>query len=548
MTKMISPAPAGWRGRGWIPGVHRGTDFGYYNADPEGTKRVVSAAAGTVVHESVGGGWNDGWGNQYIIDHGFGIYTTYNHFRTGTMQVDVGDVIPAGTYLGQMGQTGDTDGDHLHFEVRINGTGAGNRVDPGPWLDGAQEIPGGSEPISGTQRRVRDDDIVRRRIGAPNRNAPEGDPLQPGEVGNFKGWVHGEPVDGNDLWYVGISGNYFWSGGFTEVSTHDLPDLNAPAPAPAPVGNQRTVASDDAVRVRTGPSTEYEQVGLLAAGTTVEVLAWTRGEAIDNNAVWFQTSGGWSWSGGFTSNDTSGIPEVKPPDPPKPGDRDNPRGLKEYAPVLPFAKKGLVAPLGFKDGDFSKPMTRDSKGTPPVPVSPMLIDRYIVHHTATTADQLDYFSYMNDRSSCPTWYMRTDGSVFEMIRPQLKPAATGPSWNYRSVATETQNTTGAPTWEVSDAQLETHAQIVAWLAEFDGKELDGIPVSFKIDREHVIGHNETGFATACPGPYLASRLDSIVARARAIWEEKHPPEQEPGTITLSREFIQGQIDLWSSLE
>ena len=38
MTKMISPAPAGWRGRGWMPGVHRGTDFGYYNADPEEAK------------------------------------------------------------------------------------------------------------------------------------------------------------------------------------------------------------------------------------------------------------------------------------------------------------------------------------------------------------------------------------------------------------------------------------------------------------------------------------------------------------------------------
>ena len=47
MTKMINPAPRGWRGRGWIPGVHRGTDFGFYNADPAGTKEVVVAADGT---------------------------------------------------------------------------------------------------------------------------------------------------------------------------------------------------------------------------------------------------------------------------------------------------------------------------------------------------------------------------------------------------------------------------------------------------------------------------------------------------------------------
>ena len=199
MTKMINPAPNGWRGRGWLPGVHRGTDFGFYNADEEGSQRVVIAAAGEVISESVGGGYNDGWGNQYIVDHGYGIYTTYNHLRTGTMQLNVGQKVEAGTYVGQMGETGEADGVHLHFEVRINGSGAGNRVDPGPWLDGAQEIPGGSDPLAPTQRQVRSDDIVRRRIGAPNRNAPEGEPLQPNDRGNFKGWVTGEKVDVEDV-------------------------------------------------------------------------------------------------------------------------------------------------------------------------------------------------------------------------------------------------------------------------------------------------------------------------------------------------------------
>ena len=163
MTKMINPAPRGWRGRGWIPGVHRGTDFGFYNADPDGTKEVVVVADGTVIHESYGGGNNDGWGNQYIVDHGHGIYTTYNHFATGTMQVDVGQFLAAGTYLGQMGDTGNADGEHLHFEVRINGWGADNRVDPGPWLSGSKEIPGtpaasgAAVPITADQTTKEDD-------------------------------------------------------------------------------------------------------------------------------------------------------------------------------------------------------------------------------------------------------------------------------------------------------------------------------------------------------------------------------------------------------
>ena len=317
MTKMISPAPKGWRGRGWIPGVHRGTDFGWMDADPDGTKRVVSAAAGTVVHESVGGGWNDGWGNQYIIDHGFGIYTTYNHFRTGTMQVDVGDVLPAGTYLGEMGQTGNADGDHLHFEVRINGTGGGNRVDPGPWLDGTQEIPGGSDPISGTQRQVRSDGEARRRIGAPNTSAPQGDPLPANDVGNFKGWVYGESVDGNNFWYVGTSGDFFWSGSFTEISTHDLKDMNAATIGPT----QRQVRADGTARQRREPQTSSEMVSEIAASAIATFDGWIHGEKVDGNDAWFREASSklFSWSGGFTDVGTHDLADLNPATPPAPG-------------------------------------------------------------------------------------------------------------------------------------------------------------------------------------------------------------------------------------
>ena len=53
--------------------------------------------------------------------------------------------------------------------------------------------------------------------------------LEAGEVGNFVGYVHGEDRDGNDIWFRGISGNYFWSGAFTNPGTEGLADLNAPA-------------------------------------------------------------------------------------------------------------------------------------------------------------------------------------------------------------------------------------------------------------------------------------------------------------------------------
>ena len=89
---------------------------------------------------------------------------------------------------------------------------------------------------------------------------------------------------------------------------------------------------------------------------------------------------------------------------------------------------GLEAPLGY-DEHTGEPMSRAFAGDDP---TTPIIDRAIIHHTATTNDQLDYFSYRNDRSSCPTWYVRPNGDRIELIRPGVKPASTGPEWNCRS--------------------------------------------------------------------------------------------------------------------
>jgi hypothetical protein len=196
---------------------------------------------------------------------------------------------------------------------------------------------------------------------------------------------------------------------------------------------------------------------------------------------------------------------------------DNPRGLSQYDPVYDRAASGLEAPLGFADcADPTARAERDTAGSDGHAVTP-IIDRFIIHHTGTTADQLDFLSRCNKRSSAPTFYLRRDGSVFELIRPGAKPSATGADWNWRSLAVETLNDTGAPEYAVTDAQLEELAQMIAWLATFDGRNLDGVPVSFSIDRDHVVTHRETWSGTVCPGPYLQARIDDIVARARQIF-------------------------------
>ncbi len=76
--------------------------------------------------------------------------------------------------------------------------------------------------------------------GANRRSAPSAgsellEPnLEPNEVGNFVNFAHGEDPygNGNDVWFQGVSGNWFYSGAFTDAGTNDLNDVTVYAPAP----------------------------------------------------------------------------------------------------------------------------------------------------------------------------------------------------------------------------------------------------------------------------------------------------------------------------
>jgi murein DD-endopeptidase MepM/ murein hydrolase activator NlpD len=89
---------------------HPGIDI----AVPAGTP-ILAAASGTV---SIAGP-NDGYGNYTCIDHGGGISTCYAH--QSTIGVSVGQSVSQGDTIGAVGCTGLCFGDHLHFEVRVNG-------------------------------------------------------------------------------------------------------------------------------------------------------------------------------------------------------------------------------------------------------------------------------------------------------------------------------------------------------------------------------------------------------------------------------------------
>ena len=78
--------------------------------------------SGTVVRSA--DGWNGGWGNYVMIDHGNGMQTLYAHMSSRA--VSVGQTVSRGQTIGYVGSTGMSTGPHLHFEMYINGS----RIDP----------------------------------------------------------------------------------------------------------------------------------------------------------------------------------------------------------------------------------------------------------------------------------------------------------------------------------------------------------------------------------------------------------------------------------
>jgi murein DD-endopeptidase MepM/ murein hydrolase activator NlpD len=108
-------SPFGWRwGR-----MHEGIDIGAAYGSP-----IRAAASGTVIYC----GWESGYGNLTVIDHGGNLATAYGH--QSSIAVTCGQQVTQGQVIGYVGSTGHSTGPHLHFEVRVNGS----PVDPMGYL------------------------------------------------------------------------------------------------------------------------------------------------------------------------------------------------------------------------------------------------------------------------------------------------------------------------------------------------------------------------------------------------------------------------------
>ncbi|MFE7861407.1 M23 family metallopeptidase, partial [Streptomyces sp. NPDC057403] len=107
--------------------THSGQDF----AVNSGTD-VVAAHGGTVVKAGPNGaGDGPAYGNAIVIRHGNGTYSQYAHLSR--IDVRVGQVVRTGQHIARSGNTGNSSGPHLHFEIRRTAN-YGSAIDPVAFL------------------------------------------------------------------------------------------------------------------------------------------------------------------------------------------------------------------------------------------------------------------------------------------------------------------------------------------------------------------------------------------------------------------------------
>jgi hypothetical protein len=90
--------------------MHTGIDL-----NAEGGSPIYSTGNGTVESS----GWEGGYGNCVVIDHGFGFQSLYGHCKE--LLVKPGEKVKRGQKIATVGMTGIASGNHVHYEVRVKG-------------------------------------------------------------------------------------------------------------------------------------------------------------------------------------------------------------------------------------------------------------------------------------------------------------------------------------------------------------------------------------------------------------------------------------------
>ena len=115
VAHVVGGCPAGSRP------AHEGVDI-----NGNGNTPVYAAASGTVDY-AVNSASTSGYGTQVVIRHTDGYTTRYAHMIYGSLTVSQGATVSQGQRIGTVGNTGNSTGAHMHFEIKLNGSNVTNQ-------------------------------------------------------------------------------------------------------------------------------------------------------------------------------------------------------------------------------------------------------------------------------------------------------------------------------------------------------------------------------------------------------------------------------------
>jgi hypothetical protein len=140
------------------------------------------------------------------------------------------------------------------------------------------------------------------------------------------------------------------------------------------------------------------------------------------------------------------------------------------------------------------------------------INGVVIHHVAGT-NGLSYVANANTRDSHPTYHIARSGAVTGIVNPERRPHSTGGAPDPNAVSFEIDNSSTGGDWPISPESLNALIDVIVFHASQSPRAGKGFAKNEPSVRqsEFFIAWHSQYKATACPGPFIMSQLDYIVA-------------------------------------